>query len=109
MNINAGKIVVAGSICLDIIPAFSDHGGTAIEPGRLYLMGPAVCATGGAVSNTGLALHLLGVQTSLLGKIGDDFFGGELLNVLRRSDPQLAEGMIIAAGESSSSDGPRYR
>ena len=61
-------------------------------------MGPAVCATGGAVSNTGLALHHLGVPTSLLGKVGVDLFGGETLNVLRRIDPRLAEGMIVDEG-----------
>ncbi len=102
MSTDAAKIVVAGHICLDIIPAFPHEGGTAIEPGRLYLMGPAVCATGGAVSNTGLALHQLGIPTKLLGKVGNDLFGGEVLNVLRRYGPNLADGMIISEGENTS-------
>lgn len=103
----APKIVVAGHICLDIIPTFasdtsaSNEGGQ-IEPGRLYLMGPAVCATGGAVSNTGLALHQLGVPTKLIGKVGNDLFGGEVLNILRRYGPTLADGMVVAEGESTS-------
>ncbi len=99
----AAKIVVAGHICLDIIPSFPAEGTeTAIEPGLLYLMGPAVCATGGTVSNTGLALHHLGVPTSLIGKVGVDLFGGETLSFLKKIDPRLAEGMIIAKDESSS-------
>jgi len=97
------KIVVAGHICLDIIPSFpADGAGAAIEPGLLYIMGPAVCATGGAVSNTGLALHHLGVPTSLIGKVGVDLFGGETLSVLRKIDPRLADGMIVDPDESSS-------
>ena len=103
MTIEPAKIVVAGHICLDLIPTFPSGGAdTAIEPGRLYLMGPAVCATGGAVSNTGLALHHLGVPTTLIGKVGNDLFGGEILNRLRRLSPRLAEGMIVAENESSS-------
>jgi len=103
----AAKIIVAGHICLDIIPTFasdtSTNGGAGlIEPGRLYLMGPALCATGGAVSNTGLALHQLGISTKLIGKVGNDLFGGEVLNILRRYGPTLADGMVVAEGESTS-------
>jgi len=96
------KIVVAGHICLDIIPTFASEGAGPIEPGRLYLMGPAICATGGAVSNTGLALHQLGVATRLIGKVGNDLFGGEVLNILRRYGPTLADGMVVVEGESTS-------
>ncbi|MCA9232250.1 MAG: hypothetical protein KDA57_16500 [Planctomycetales bacterium] len=97
------KIVVAGHICLDIIPSFpATEAGAAIEPGLLYIVGPAVRATGGAVSNTGLALHHLGVPTSLIGKVGADLFGGETLQILHAIDPLLAEGMIVAPAEDSS-------
>ena len=62
----SAEAVVAGHICLDIIPALA---GEAIPaPGRLVAAGPAVTATGGAVSNTGLALHRLGVPTRLAGR-----------------------------------------
>ncbi|MCK4602884.1 MAG: carbohydrate kinase family protein, partial [Phycisphaerae bacterium] len=57
------QVVVAGHICLDIIPTFSELKGdlaAAFVPGNLINVGPAVTATGGAVSNTGLALHRLG-------------------------------------------------
>jgi sugar/nucleoside kinase (ribokinase family) len=54
------------------------------------------------VSNTGLALHRLGVPTRLLGKLGDDLLGRLLLEFLRSHDPRLAESMIVAPGEPTS-------
>ncbi len=105
MAIREAKIVVAGHICLDIIPTFPLEGAesaASIEPGHLYVMGPVVCATGGSVSNTGLALHRLGVPITLVGKVGNDLFGGEVLNILRRLDPALADGMIVSEGENTS-------
>jgi len=90
--------IVAGHICLDIIPAFPPHGG-AIEPGKLIKMGPAAISTGGAVSNTGLALHRLGIATQLMGKVGDDLIGRGILDFI---GPKLATGMIVTKGETSS-------
>lgn len=98
-------VVVAGHICLDIIPAFRSQAGAKtgfIQPGSLTFIGPAVVATGGAVSNTGLALHRLGIPTHLMGKVGKDLFGGAILDVLRQRDPALADCMIVAEGEHSS-------
>lgn len=96
--------VVAGHICLDVIPTLPDTGGLSdrLMPGGLVEIGPAVVSTGGAVSNTGLALHRLGVPTGLMGKIGDDTLGRAILDVVRSYDPDLAAGMIVAAGEPSS-------
>ena len=98
-------VVVAGHICLDLIPTFPEASGAAasrIEPGKLYQMGPAVFSTGGAVSNTGLALQRLGVPALLMGKVADDLFGGEVLRILGQRDPQLAAGMIVAAEGATS-------
>ena len=92
------EAVVAGHICLDIIPAFPAHG-AALEPGKLIKMGPATISTGGAVSNTGLALHRLGIKTQLMGKVGDDLIGRAILDFI---GPTLAAGMIVAKGETSS-------
>ena len=92
------EAVVAGHICLDIIPAFPAHG-AALEPGTLIKMGPATISTGGAVSNTGLALHRLGIKTQLMGKVGDDLIGRAILDFI---GPTLAAGMIVAKGETSS-------
>ena len=98
-------IAVAGHICLDVIPTFLTAPTSLQEflvPGKLTRVGPVVISTGGAVSNTGLALHRLGVPVKLLGKIGGDQFGEAILEVLRRHDPALAEGMIVSQNESSS-------
>jgi sugar/nucleoside kinase (ribokinase family) len=99
------EVVVAGHICLDIIPDIGEHtkGMDAIlVPGKLINIGPAVTATGGAVSNTGIALHKLGMSTSLMGKVGDDLFGRAILDMLNRHSSRLSEGMIVADGEHSS-------
>ena len=94
--------IVAGHICLDIIPTFPAHARDWYAPGALLKMGPAVVATGGAVSNTGLAMHRLGVATRLMGKVGDDLIGSTILDCVRRQGPELAAGMIVAPGEPSS-------
>lgn len=101
------EIIVAGHICLDVIPAIhgGNHGqgiGELLVPGKLVDIGPAQLSTGGAVSNTGLALHRLGLPVKLMGKVGDDLFGDAILNVLQGYDETLADGMIIAEREHSS-------
>jgi sugar/nucleoside kinase (ribokinase family) len=94
------KVVVAGHICLDIIPEI-DHAFDLV-PGRLFEVGEAKLCTGGAVSNTGLALNLLGVPTKLAGKIGDDDFGHSILRIVREYSEAAAEGMIVEPGAVSS-------
>lgn len=97
-------VIVAGHICLDVIPTFLGPSGgleRLLVPGKLTTVGPAVVATGGAVSNTGLALHRLGVRTKLMGKVGDDLFGRAILDFVGRHDPQLAGGMIVGDDPSS--------
>ncbi len=105
MATKQAQVVVAGHICLDIIPALDEvEGGleTILVPGTLTNIGPATTATGGAVSNTGLALHRLGIATRLMGKIGDDQFGSTVLEILRAREPALADGMIVTPGEHTS-------
>jgi sugar/nucleoside kinase (ribokinase family) len=96
--------VVAGHICLDVIPSLLGQGDFAatFQPGRLLEAGPAMMATGGAVSNTGQALHKLGIDTRLMGKIGNDVFGEAILNAVKGSSEHLAEGMRVVPGEASS-------
>ncbi len=97
---NASRIIVAGHICLDIIPQLP--GAAITTPGRLMKIGPATVSTGGAVANTGLALHQLGVPVRLMGKVGNDTFGANILDTLRAYDLALADGMIVATGETTS-------
>jgi len=47
------------------------------------------------VSNTGLALHRLGVPVRLMGKVGDDLFGRAILDIVRAHGPTLTEGMLV--------------
>ncbi|QHT59581.1 carbohydrate kinase family protein [Paenibacillus lycopersici] len=99
------EVVVAGHICLDVIPTMHELKagmGSLLVPGKLVDIGAARVATGGAVSNTGLALHRLGLRTKLMGKIGDDLFGRAIGDVLRGYGQALADGMIVAAGEYTS-------
>lgn len=99
------EVVVAGHICLDVIPHLSTTGSElsqVLTPGSLVEIGPATVATGGAVSNTGLALHRLGVRTRLMGKIGEDLFGRAILDVLEGYGRELASGMLQTPGVPSS-------
>ncbi len=93
-------IVVAGHICLDIIPALTEP--PDLRPGALVEAGPAALSAGGPVGNVGLALHRLGVPVRLMGKIGGDEFGRVLVGVLRGRDPRLADGLIVVPGETTS-------
>ncbi len=77
------EIVVAGHLCLDIFPSFSPDRSDSLStflPGKLYDVGPIGFATGGAVSNTGLACVRFGIPTRLMALIGDDLFGREVLS-----------------------------
>ncbi|HQT91464.1 MAG TPA: carbohydrate kinase family protein [Candidatus Kryptobacter bacterium] len=105
MHTKKAEVVVAGHICLDVIPKLyerKDGARTLLDPGQLVVVGPAVMSTGGAVSNAGLALHRLGIPTVLMGKVGDDLFGGKVLDILRGHDRALAESMSVTPGEPTS-------
>ncbi|RPI26307.1 MAG: carbohydrate kinase family protein [Acidobacteria bacterium] len=98
-------VVVAGHICLDLIPVIPEEAGAAAQllaPGTLTEVGPPVISTGGVVSNTGLALHRLGIGTRLVAKVGDDLFGRAVLDLLRKRDRFLAGGMIVSPAETTS-------
>src|SRR5262245_23217623 len=96
-------IVVAGHICLDIIPTFpADAQGDIIQPGKQVDVGPVVLSTGGVVSNTGIALHRLGMNVKLLGKVGRDRFGDLILDLLRTQHPSLGEGIIVSPDVATS-------
>lgn len=97
-----GEVVVAGHICLDVIPTFAPTGGGAVRPGTLVRVGPARFAPGGAVANVGMALSRLGCPPRLVGKVGDDQFGATLLGLLRAQDARLAAAMRVTAGETTS-------
>ena len=80
------KIAVAGHISLDITPVFQNSGKQKLselfQPGKLLKVGKAMMCTGGAVSNTGLGLKRLGADVVLMAKIGDDYFGNALKDMI---------------------------
>lgn len=98
------KVIAAGHICLDITPVFPKKSGKNIgeilKPGKLLNVDQADVHTGGAVANTGLAMKFLGVDVSLMGKIGDDAFGTIVREVAKKHDAD--EGLLVAEGESTS-------
>ncbi len=99
-------VVVAGHLCLDIIPQLSHipPGAfmTRLQPGRLIAVGPVAISTGGPVSNTGLTLHRLGIRIRLMGKIGTDLFGQAIQQLVASISPSLIESMIVAPYVSTS-------
>jgi len=73
MKENKKNVVVAGHICLDIIPKMLTEANVIndiLRPGKLVNVGNARIPTGGSVSNTGLALNCLGINVKLMGKCG---------------------------------------
>lgn len=100
------EAIVAGHLCLDIIPQFVANLGsdlaTYLAPGRLTEVGPATFSTGGPVSNAGINLHRLGIRTRLMGKVGDDLLGRAIMNIVSSHSPDLAQGMVVVPGEASS-------
>jgi sugar/nucleoside kinase (ribokinase family) len=91
--------VVAGHICLDVIPNLVGSAQDGFEkmllPGRLLEVGPVTFCTGGPVSNTGLALTKLGIKVQLMGKVGDDLFGQAVREIVSSYGPRLADGMVV--------------
>jgi sugar/nucleoside kinase (ribokinase family) len=98
--------VVAGHICLDVIPNLADIAQDKLEtmflPGRLVEVGRVAFSSGGPVSNTGLALNKLGSKTQLMGKVGDDLFGQTIKGIINCYDPHLADGMVVTKTASTS-------
>lgn len=90
------EVVVAGHICLDVIPQILTD--AELKPGTLVEVGAAQLATGGCVPNVGRALHRLGVSVRLLGKLGDDPFGRIVSELLSAESPSLIDGLIVATG-----------
>jgi sugar/nucleoside kinase (ribokinase family) len=98
--------VVAGHICLDILPDFERTADrnlqTLLKPGALIQTGALQFASGGPVSNAGLALHRLGIPVTLIAKTGADPLGGILKQTIEERAPGLAEG-LTADGQSVTS------
>ncbi len=97
------SVVVAGHICLDIIPQLpSAPRRGALRPGSLDPIGPVTLAVGGSVGNTGIALHRLGLRPTLVARVGDDRLGGVLADLVHAAIPGRAARLIVTpAGMTS--------
>ncbi|MEJ2359724.1 MAG: PfkB family carbohydrate kinase, partial [Deinococcales bacterium] len=74
---------MAGHVCLDLVCRVPTDR-LVLEPGGLAELHDTRLTTGGAVSNTGLALQRLGVRTRLMGSVGDDALADVLRDALVR-------------------------
>lgn len=103
-------IVVAGHICLDIIPPFPDTGAKEVTqlfvPGKLLKVESVVLGTGGAVSNTGIALSKLGLRVAYMATVGNDAFGriiidrmsawGDIKGIVRNEEAGSSYTVVLA-------------
>ena len=96
------QIVVAGHIALDILPDMSMlEPAQVIDPGKVYEIGKISYSTGGAVSNTGLALHRLGIDVELQAAVGDDWVGRAIIDYTRGFGEALGDHIQVVPGASS--------
>ena len=100
------EIVAAGHTCLDLIPAFTIEGTVdkitdVLVPGKMINMGECVVVGGGPVTNAGVSIRRLGVKTELIGKIGNDDFGKQILNWYEEHEGHF-KGIKMVEGESTS-------
>jgi sugar/nucleoside kinase (ribokinase family) len=100
------EIVSAGHTCLDLIPAFTikekvDKMTDVLVPGKMINMGECVVVGGGPVTNAGVSIRRLGVKTELIGKIGDDDFGKQILKWYEEHEGHF-KGIHMVPGESTS-------
>ncbi len=99
----SASVVVAGHVCLDVVPSLPPDAATrAWRPGSLDLIGPAVFGVGGCVGNTGIALHRLGAQTTLVARIGDDAAADVLVRLIREEVPESRAHLSRIAGAAGS-------
>ena len=93
--------VSAGHICIDLTPKFSSESKDIFVGGKLTNVGEMIMTTGGSVSNTGIALNILGLNVPLVAKVGDDILGGAIQQMLEESKCNT-EHFKVSKGEASS-------
>lgn len=97
-------VVVAGHLCLDIIPTFGpalDWQGL-LRPGSLAEIGAAEVRLGGAVANAGIALERMGLRTHWLARTGDDSLASLVRHEVAAIDERLVESLCGTPGDRSS-------
>ncbi|MGI6058945.1 MAG: carbohydrate kinase family protein [Blautia sp.] len=99
------KVIVAGHACLDITPLFPHNQqaaklGNILSPGKLIQMEGVDIHAGGAVSNTGMAMKMLGADVCLMAKTGSDEFGKIISNIYAAQGAD--SGIIVQEGQNTS-------
>lgn len=84
-------IVIAGYICVDLIPEFKSnksftHIADLLKPGKLIEIDGLGYTMGGAVANVGIAMKKFSKSVFLNGLIGSDFAGKMALTFLDQSE-----------------------
>ncbi len=96
-------VIVSGHLCLDLLPDMAHvKPDNLTKPGHMSEAGPITLSTGGVVSNTGLALHRLGVNVRLMAGVGNDLLGRVIIEFLSARDPSLSELISIIPDQPSS-------
>ena len=99
-------VVVAGHICLDLIPDLSTIREMDMEtlmlPGHLSEIGTMRLSTGGAVPNLGLGLGRLGIPTHLIAKVGADPLGDLVSRILSSHQSGAADRLLVDEGIGTS-------
>jgi len=98
-------VIAAGHLCLDMFPKFTTGAesgkiGDILRPGTLVHMGGVTFGTGGAVSNTGIAMKIFGNRVGFVAKVGDDTIGKIIIDIVRSYGS--ADGIKVSEGEASS-------
>ncbi|WP_051962993.1 carbohydrate kinase family protein [Mesoaciditoga lauensis] len=96
------KIIVAGHLCLDIIPTWKNGKWEELLPGNLIITEGLKFSTGGCVSNTGISLKKLGMDPILIGKIGDDEIGKLITNIIESNGKNLSNHLVVGPNIHSS-------
>ncbi len=82
-------VMIAGHLCLDIIPLFPDTGekdiSQILRPGKLVNVKDAKINTGGPVSNTGFNMKMLGSNVCFCACVGDDELGKLTVDLLEKN------------------------
>ncbi len=98
----SADVVLAGHIALDILPDMSMlTPAQVIDAGKVYEIGNITYSTGGAVSNTGLALRRLGIAVDLLAAVGDDWVGRAIIDYVRGFGSDLSDHFQVVPGAAS--------
>jgi sugar/nucleoside kinase (ribokinase family) len=100
MSEHMPEVIVAGHLCLDIIPSLPSRASIP-APGHTREVGSVSLVPGGAVANVGGALSRLGMVPHLVGLVGDDPAGELLRSLVARRTSSALHGIRAVRGAST--------